>query len=307
MNNCLRSAARRSVFVFLIAFVFLGASPLALAAPVAEPASEMALSDEIPDAVEAKPVAREVELEWSQTPGVYESELLRRYGNPLYREARRKVDEGALRAAKRKDAEEMWNVLESFIGLLSDKDRMAKYELASQMGDGLLRLDEGTWAALRVGGEAYKLAGAIQEVRGDLLKEWRVAGQSDPGVKALLDAEARIPTVQTDSSSIRFLALIQAARDDDQNAPLDRNEFAAALMSEEPDAIRDVYRALRGDLKRTVKQQLTRLLEEVGREEVNFAGRNERVAVVTELLGVAASDFGIFPITAEPTPTPSLQ
>ncbi|MFT5697052.1 MAG: hypothetical protein ACI9QQ_003036, partial [Myxococcota bacterium] len=61
------------------------------------------------------------------------------------------------------------------------------------------------------------------------------------------------------------------------------------------------------DLKRTVKQQLTRLLEEVGREEVNFAGRNERVAVVTELLGVAASDFGIFPITAEPTPTPSLQ
>lgn len=302
MNNRLRLTARR------FAFIVLTASLLAVALPVgAEPASGAASPDEMLDALEAKPAVPEVELEWSKTPGVYESELLRRYGNPLYRETRRKVDERALRAAKRKDAEEMWNVLESFIGLLSDKNRMAKYELASQMGDGLLRLDEGTWAALRVGGEAYKLAGAIQDVRGELLKEWRVAAEADPGVKALLDAEGRIPTVKTGSSSIRFLALIQAASDDEQDAPIDRNEFAAALMSEEPAAIRDVYRALRGDLKRTVKQQLTRLLEEVGREEINFAGRNERVAVVTELLGVAASDFGILSIKAEPAATPSLQ
>ncbi|MCP5039974.1 MAG: hypothetical protein GY944_03020 [bacterium] len=231
-------------------------------------------------------------LEWSKTPGVYEGELRRRYENPLYVSSRREIGEEELTAAKQRDAKKMWDVLEDYIGLANDKDRMARYEVASEMGDALLRIDEGTWEALRVGGEAYALAGAIQELRQRLLSRWREAAARDPGVKALLDAEARIPSVKTDSSAIRFLALIQTGGNDDAG-PIRRYEFGTALVSEEPEAIRQVYKSLRGDLKKTVREQLARVLEDIGRDEIEFEGKDRKVAVVAKLLGRTPADFGI--------------
>jgi hypothetical protein len=247
----------------------------------------------IEEAEEPSSPAPGAPLEWSENPGVYESDLLRRFGNPLYLESRRQIGEGELLEAKRRDAEQMWQVLESFIDLLSDKGSMSRFELASQMGDALLRIDEGTWAALRVGGEAYPLAAAIQNLRTWLLKEWRVSSAADPGVKALLDAEARIPIVETESLAIRFLALIQAGDVDEQEGPIRRYEFGTALMNEDPASIRKVYAALRGELKSTMQKQLTLLLEEIAREEIEFEGRDRKVAVVTGLLGLNPADLGL--------------
>lgn len=231
-------------------------------------------------------------LEWSAKPGVFEADLRRRYGNPLYLESRREFGEEELLEARRRDADLMWGVLENYIELVSDKNRMARFELASQMGDALLRIDEGTWKALRAGGEAYALAASIQELRSRLLAEWKVAAARDPGVKALLDAERRIPSVKTGAEAIRFLALIQSAGAD-EDGPIRRYEFGAALLSEEPDTIRSVYKSLRGELKSTVREQLTRVLQEIGREEVDFERKREKVALVAGLLGRTPGDFGI--------------
>lgn len=249
--------------------------------------------EETEEAEEPSSPAPAAPLEWSENPGVYESDLFRRFGNPLYLESRRQIGEEELLEAKRRDAEQMWKVLESFIDLLSDKGRMSKFELASQMGDALLRIDEGTWTALRVGGAAYPLAAAIQNLRASLLKQWRVSSAADPGVKALLDAEARIPTVETESLAIRFLALIQAGDGDEKEGPIRRYEFGTALMNEDPVSIRKIYGALRGELKFTMQKQLTLLLEEIDREEIEFAGRDRKVAVVIGLLGLNPADLGL--------------
>ncbi|MBW2291322.1 MAG: hypothetical protein JRG94_03325 [Deltaproteobacteria bacterium] len=163
------------------------------------------------------------------------------------------------------------------------------------MGDALLRIDEGTWSALRVGGEAYDLAAAIQKLRAELLKDWQVSSAADPGVKALLGAEARIPTVNTKSSAIRFLALIQAGDGDANQGSIRRHEFAHALMNEDPSAIRKVYGALRGQLKATMREQLTLLLKEIAREQIEFEDKDQKVAVVTGLLGVNPADLGFRP------------
>jgi hypothetical protein len=160
------------------------------------------------------------------------------------------------------------------------------------MGDALLRIDEGTWSALRVGGEAYNLAAAIQKLRSELLKDWQVSSAADPGVKALLDAEARIPIVYTQSATIRFLALIQAGDSDRDPGPIRRHEFAHALMTEDPASIKKIYRALRGQLKSTMREQLTLLLREIAREQIEFEGRDQKVAVVTGMLGVSPAELG---------------
>jgi hypothetical protein len=228
----------------------------------------------------------EVLLDWSANPGVFESDLVRRSGNSLYLESRRRIGEPELLAAKRRDAELTWQTLESFVELLSRKKRMSKLESASEMGDALLRIDEATWGALRVGGEAYKLAASIQELRSWLLGEWQVSSLADPGVQALLDAEERIPTVETQSSAIRFLALIQVADDADAMAPIAMEEFGVALMSEEPATIRKVYQALQGDLKEKLALQLSSLLEEIEREEIEFDRSDQKIAEVLDLLGL---------------------
>lgn len=261
----------------------------ALAAEVTPPVSGAVSSSEPEPSI---PQNRLAQLEWSKNPGVYEGDLRRRFGNPLYFEARRLVDEQELLSAKSRDAEKMWEVLEGFIDLLSDKNRMARFELASQMGDALLRIDEGTWSALRVGGEAYNLAAAIQKMRTELLAKWQVSSAADPGVKALLDAEARIPSVNTESPAIRFLALIQAGDGDGNKSPIRRHEYAHALMNEDAESIKKIYRALRGQLKATMREQLTLLLKEIAREQIEFEDRDQKVAVATGMLGIDPADLG---------------
>lgn len=253
----------------------------------ADAAEQLGLADD-------KPPAPEILLEWSENPGVYESDLRRRLENPLYVEARRIIDESELLRAKRVDAANAWDALEEFIGLLSDKKRMERYELASEMADALLRIDEATWEALRVGGEAYALATSIQKMRAQLMQDWRSASAKDPGVQALLDAEESIPTVQTESSAVRFLALIQAGNDEEEQGPISTNEFGTALMSEDPDSIRTVYESLQGELKNALRDQLRAVLWDVGREEIEFPDKHEKVAAVAELLEAKPFDFGIF-------------
>ena len=285
----------------LAAAFFITASAPAAAAPhadgelhsvsmsIAAPASNPEVIANFRELDEPADVVPAFLLDWSAVPGVYESDLSRRSGNSLYLESRRQIAESELLEAKRRDASRLWESLEAFIDLLLDKNRMSRFELASQMGDALLRIDEATWNALRVGGQAYELAASIQKLRTWLLNEWQVSSDADPGVKALLDAEARIPTVETNSSAIRFLALIQAADADEAEAPIRTHEFGVALMSEEPETIRRVYEALRGDLKRKLELQLTVLLEEIDREQIELDQRDQKITEIIDLLGLEAA------------------
>ncbi|MFB0978886.1 MAG: hypothetical protein QMC73_14590 [Myxococcota bacterium] len=290
------------VLCLLIAMLFASAS-LATAQPrrndqidrTAEAkSSELSDPDIAPEASElqaeetAEPVEPEVVFEWSKFPAVHEADLLRRWNNPLYIEARRMIDEDEVRAAKRIDADQQWQELEAYIGLISDKKRMVRYESASQMADALLRIDEGTWNALRVGGKAYDLAKSIQTVRNELMGKWRESSAGDPGVKALLDAEDRLPAVDTDSAAIRFIALIQA-----EESPIPAHEMGTALMSEGAGSISKVYDSLRGELKSNMKKQLKTVMQEVGRDEIDFEGKDQKVAIVAKLLEAKPSDFGI--------------
>lgn len=255
-------------------------------APISAEASASELTTDFEPLEASANAVPEVLLDWSEIPGVFESDLFRRSGNALYLESRRRIGEVELLAAKRRDAERLWRSLESFIGLLSDKNRMSKFELASQMGNALLRIDEATWSALRVGAQAYELAASIQATRSRLLDAWQVSSDADPGVKALLDAEARIPTVETGSSAIRFLALIQAGDSDPTQAPIQSHEFGVALMSEEPATIRTVYQALRGELKEKLALQLAALLDDIERDQIEFEQSDLKIAEVVDLLGL---------------------
>ena len=255
-------------------------------APISAEASASELTTDFEPLEASANAVPEVLLDWSEIPGVFESDLFRRSGNALYLESRRRIGEVELLAAKRRDAERLWRSLESFIDLLSDKNRMSKFELASQMGNALLRIDEATWSALRVGAQAYELAASIQATRSRLLDAWQVSSDADPGVKALLDAEARIPTVETGSSAIRFLALIQAGDSDPTQAPIQSHEFGVALMSEEPATIRTVYQALRGELKEKLALQLAALLDDIERDQIEFEQSDLKIAEVVDLLGL---------------------
>ena len=57
-------------------------------------------------------------------------------------------------------------------------------------------------------------------------------------------------------------------------------------MSEEPVTIRRVYKALRGELKQKLKLQLTVLLGEIAREEIEFEQSDQKIAEVIDLLGL---------------------
>ena len=60
-------------------------------------------------------------------------------------------------------------------------------------------------------------------------------------------------------------------------------------MSEEPETIRRVYEALRGDLKRKLELQLTVLLEEIDREQIEFDQRDQKITEIIDLLGLEAA------------------
>jgi hypothetical protein len=239
--------------------------------------AESSGDDLVGDGVEPAPLRPLVQLEWSENPGVFEEALRRRHQNILYPEARREVSKTELTKAKKVDAKRMWDNLEGFIELLLGKQRMSKLETASEMGDALLQIDEGTWRALRIGGESYALAKSIQEMRTWLLGEWRVSSERDPGVEALLAAENRIPSVKTDSPATRFMALIQSAENTANPGPVPTEEFAAALMSEDMDSVAQILGALRGRLRRQVAEQLVVLLEFVRWQALNpeFVQREE--------------------------------
>jgi hypothetical protein len=57
-------------------------------------------------------------------------------------------------------------------------------------------------------------------------------------------------------------------------------------------AIRKIYGALRGQLKSLIREQLTVLLKEIAREQIEFEARDQKVAVVTGMLGVNPADLG---------------
>ncbi|MDP6979481.1 MAG: hypothetical protein QF570_12915 [Myxococcota bacterium] len=277
-------------------FVFVASFAVLATAPAAEPTAPVYTNADLVaspgDTVAEAPGPL---LEWSEKPGVYEGELRRRHNNPLYVDSRREIAESDLSEAKRRDAAQMWAALESYVGLANDKKRMARYELASEMGEALLRLDENTWNALRVGGEAYALAAATQKVRTSLIDSWQDVASVDPGVKALLDAEARIPSVETESPAIRFLALLQAESGEagEEDGPIRRYELGAALLSEDAETIRKVHALLRGDLRDSVREQLASVLSDIGRAELEFEGKWEKVTVAAELLEKRPVDFGV--------------
>jgi len=237
------------------------------------------------EGVEPAPTQPVIQLEWSGNPGAYEESLQRRNLNPLFVEARQQIGKQELVAAKQVDAARMWANLESFIDLLLDKRRMSRLETASEMGDALLQIDEGTWTALRIGGESYALAAEIQALRTWLLKEWRVSSERDPGVKALLAAEGRIRPVRTDSRAIRFMALIQMGGGDD-SGPIPVDEFGAALMSEDAETISKVLKALRGQLRKMTRQQIVELLEFVRHEKIELDGLAEKFEIAGAALGL---------------------
>ncbi len=286
------SLFRRLLVALAVAFA-IGTAGLAAAQPMAARDAKVPVFTnedlEGPPTEEPEPLPL---LEWSEKPGVYENELRRRHQNPLFVESRQEILEADVMEARRRDAERMWQVLEDYISLANDKDRMARYEVASEMGEALLRFDENTWSALRTGGEAFALAAATQRIRSDLLQAWQDVASVDPGVKALLDAEARIPAVKTESSAIRFLALLQA-EDPDDEGPLRRYELGAALLSEDVETIREVHSLLRGELRSAVRSQLESVLGEIGREQIEFEGKREKVKAAAELLGRRPADFGV--------------
>jgi hypothetical protein len=69
--------------------------------------------------------------------------------------------------------------------------------------------------------------------------------------------------------------------------------MGTALMSEGAGAISKVYNSLRGELKSNMRKQLKVLMQEVGRDEIDFEGKDQKVAIVAKLLEARPSDFGI--------------
>ena len=63
-------------------------------------------------------------------------------------------------------------------------------------------------------------------------------------------------------------------------------------MNEDPEAIRGGYAALRGQLKSTMREQLTLLRKEIAREQIEFEGRDQKVATVSGLLGISPAELG---------------
>jgi hypothetical protein len=214
-------------------------------------------------------------LDWSEAPGTFEQELMRRQGNPLYAPPRQRIGRSELLAAKRRDAEGMWKSLELYIDLATAKKRMARLDDANKMGAALLDLDRETLRALEVGGEAYRLANALQGISGWLLGEWKTTAGDDPDISALVTARKRVPKIDSNSQSLRFIAQLEMG-----DGPIQTFERAAALLSLDKDTIKQVMTDLGPKWRSKMAKQSQELAADLGAEGVAVEGINSKVDLV---------------------------
>ena len=214
-------------------------------------------------------------LEWSESPGTFEQDLMRRQGNPLYAPPRRRIGRSELIAAKRRDAERMWKALELYIDLATAKKRMARLDDAVEIDAALLELDRETLRAIEVGGEAYRLADALQGISGWLVGEWNTGAGDDPDVSALLSAREGLPKIDADSKSLRFVTQLEM-----KDGPIQDFERAAALLSLEKDTIAKVMADLGPQWRRKMADQSRELAADLNSEGVDVEGIDSKLAIV---------------------------
>jgi hypothetical protein len=215
------------------------------------------------------------DLEWSESPGTFEQDLMRRQGNLLYAPPRRKVGRSELLAARRQDAERMWLALELYIDRATAKKRMARLDDVDEIDAALLELDRETLRALEIGGEAYRLADALQGISGWLVGEWNTGAGDDPDISALLAARESVPRVDADSMSLRFVAQLEMA-----DGPIQDFEHAAALLSLEKDTIAKVMADLGPQWRSKLAEESQELAADLNSEGVDVEGIDSKVAIV---------------------------
>jgi hypothetical protein len=218
-------------------------------------------------------------LDWSDRPGVYESELLRRNGNPLYVAPRRVINETELRAAKRLDAERSWQALEAYVTLMSQKDRLARRTSARELGEALERIDATILLALETRGEAYPLALRLIELRAWLLGEWSAAVTDSPNVLGLLAAQAEPPFQEMQTPARRLLLELEM-----EEGPIQDFEMGAALLSEDRATVEEVVASLEEEELALMAEQSFLLLTDIEREGIEIDGIERKVAVIATAL-----------------------
>ena len=185
---------------------------------------------------------RDIRLQWSDHPGCFERHLQRKYKNPLFPPEARIVTQEQIDTAREKDrleAEEFREQIGTALKPLKDLTAENRAIPTTVLFNCRRRIDELFHRAAQLGGNLSQERGKLRKMqsivtemvaslplKAELRQEWS-------------EAVAMKTQFQNQFENNCFLA--QALRSD---SPITSGEFAAALLTEEPEVIRTVVELL---------------------------------------------------------------
>lgn len=188
-------------------------------------------------------------LEWSNNPGAYEAQLIRRCGNPYFPKSLQTVSAEELEEAKKIDNDDFILAEQLFIQIAMDINKEQSMCTVRDLQSMRERLDDLFFFSRGVGGDAYAVAIKANKVREGVIEDIRAAFPNDEESLAAIDKADKMHKDQVRKFCIPVLAQLLRER-----SPIEKEDTIATILSEDPGVIRDLLSALPKDTQQYIQQ-----------------------------------------------------
>lgn len=216
-------------------------------------------------------------LYFSDSPGAFERQLQRRYGNPLFPAAARAVTQDELQAARRRDQEEQRDFQAALRATLREALDMPPQVESDVLLKLKERLDQLYDQCAGLPGDHDREKQSLTRMIGVIMKAvWAGAGD-DPRARSELEQEEHARTLHHELLQEPLVATLLRP-----DSPIAEDALVPTLLSETEDTVRTVLMLFDAAQLRALCQQARALLErlDVTGQAMNDAGR--RLALMEE-------------------------
>lgn len=196
-------------------------------------------------------------LKWSNNPGAYEAQLMRRCNNPYFPESYRVVSGEELSEARKIDNEDYILVEQDFAKLASEIESLPPTLTIGELHKIRERIDSLILFSMGVGGLAYVIASKADQVREALISDMRAAFPNDEELLSSIEKADNFHKENVRKFHIPVMAQMLRER-----SAVKEEHTIATILSEDPDTIALVFGVMSEDVRAVVELEALRMMKE---------------------------------------------
>ena len=196
-------------------------------------------------------------LEWSSSPGAYETHLMRRCNNPYFAASQRTVSKKALEVARRIDSDDYKLAEQRFAQLFEDIGGLSPPLTIADLHKIRERLDDVIFFAMGMGEQGYEIASKADSLREALIEDMRATFQNDESALASITVADTFHKQYIRKFHMPVLAQISRER-----SPVRKEHTIETVLSADPETIAFFMSVLPEDFRAQVRIEALKIFKE---------------------------------------------